>query len=132
MANKDFRTTESGDVNFEGRQSNGFTAKKDGSVVFYGSVLAALPKDVDMLFSEGNNNKETMAKQTENITQPTTPSSTTPNSELPTDENSYISSKFYNSVGNGNDGTGYEGEPYTPEQIEQLINEINNRPYNKL
>jgi hypothetical protein len=90
------RNTNEGDASLEGRQSNGLTAKTDGSTIMYGpanqasteqlesgenidingntgSVFALIPAEKNIDYTEGNNNKET--------TQPTTDPNkiTTPN-----------------------------------------------------
>lgn len=85
MANKKqfFRDVNPGDVSIEGRQSNGITARADGSVILYsgikdneleslqnyngnvpidgylGNIIAVLKSDQGVAFPVGNNNEET-------------------------------------------------------------------------
>lgn len=85
MANKKqfFRDINPGDVSIEGRQSNGITARADGSVILYsgvkdneldslqnyngnipvdgylGNIIAVLKADQNVAFPIGNNNEET-------------------------------------------------------------------------
>ena len=85
MANKKqfFRDINPGDVSIEGRQSNGITARADGSVILYsgvknnelenlqnyngnvpidgylGNIIAVLKADQGVAFPVGNNNEET-------------------------------------------------------------------------
>jgi hypothetical protein len=85
MANKKqfFRDVNPGDVSIEGRQSNGITARADGSVILYsgvknnelenlqnyngnipidgylGNIIAVLKADQEVAFPIGNNNEET-------------------------------------------------------------------------
>ena len=78
-----FRDIQPGDVSIEGRQSNGITAKSDGSVILYsgvkdneldslqnyngnvpidgylGNIIAVLKADQNVAFPIGNNNEET-------------------------------------------------------------------------
>jgi hypothetical protein len=78
-----FRDIQPGDVSIEGRQSNGITAKSDGSVILYsgvkdneldslqnyngnvpidgylGNIIAVLKADQGVAFPVGNNNEET-------------------------------------------------------------------------
>jgi putative chitinase len=78
-----FRDIQPGDVSIEGRQSNGITAKSDGSVILYsgvkdneldslqnyngnvpidgylGNIIAVLKADQGVAFPIGNNNEET-------------------------------------------------------------------------
>jgi hypothetical protein len=49
---------------------------------------------------------------------------------LPDDELSFMSSMFFNSIGEGADGTGFE-EILSPEEAQKIIDNINNRSYNK-
>jgi len=87
MSDKQYlRNIDAGDVAFEGRQSNGFLAKEDGSTILYGavkqdqletlksdnvnidgvvsSVIAFMAAEKNLDFPEGNNNNETTNTQT--------------------------------------------------------------------
>ena len=91
MANKKqfFRDVNPGDVSIEGRQSNGITARADGSVILYsgvknnelenlqnyngnipidgylGNIIAVLKADQEIAFPIGNNNEETYIESTQ-------------------------------------------------------------------
>ena len=91
MANKKqfFRDVNPGDVSIEGRQSNGITARADGSVILYsgvknnelenlqnyngnipidgylGNIIAVLKADQEVAFPIGNNNEETYIESTQ-------------------------------------------------------------------
>jgi len=84
-----FRDIQPGDVSIEGRQSNGITAKSDGSVILYsgvknnelenlqnyngnipidgylGNIIAVLKADQEVAFPIGNNNEETYIESTQ-------------------------------------------------------------------
>ena len=84
-----FRDIQPGDVSIEGRQSNGLTARSDGSVILYsgvkdneldnlqnyngnvpvdgylGNIIAVLKSDQNVAFPVGNNNEETYIETTQ-------------------------------------------------------------------
>lgn len=74
---------------------------------------------------------EDINKAKDNIPNTSTQDITPQVESLPDDELSFMSSMFFNSIGEGADGTGFE-EVLSPEEAQKIIDDINNRSYNKI
>jgi len=84
----------------------------------------------DSIIADLSKQLETKLAELKDIISPPLQDSSSTTNFLPDDELSYMESAFFNSVGSGVDGTGFEGV-LSPEEIQKIINEVNNRNYNK-